>query len=180
MQNLNLGKWFLMRTFDGQEERRIKDLKAMLEIYGLSDKLIETFIPKEQTLNITGDQVQQEARNFYPGYIFICFDVQDAEEIHDVASFFVKNKANNTLIEMMQSEIDAMKSLQNEFLEKPTTAMDIKEGSHIIVIDGPYQNLSGTVDKINLETKKVTVNFSIFGQSTQLTLDLSQIKRHNI
>jgi len=50
-------------------------------------------------------------------------------------------------------------------------------GEAVKVIDGPFNNFSGTVDEINEEKKKLKVMVKIFGRKNLLELSYMQVEK---
>jgi len=53
-------------------------------------------------------------------------------------------------------------------------------GEAVRVVDGPFQDFSGTVDEVKPEEGKVRVFISLFGRSTPLELDFAQVEKDRI
>ena len=50
-------------------------------------------------------------------------------------------------------------------------------GEAVKVVDGPFNNFSGTVDDINEEKKKLKVMVKIFGRKNLLELNYMQVEK---
>ncbi len=58
-----------------------------------------------------------------------------------------------------------------------TSEIDIEVGDYVKIIDGALENFSGVVDSISAEKQKVKVIVEMFGRSTPIELDPSQIEK---
>ena len=54
---------------------------------------------------------------------------------------------------------------------------DLKEGQKVKVIDGPFENMYGTIKSVDIENTKIEVVLDLFGQETVVELELSQISK---
>ena len=50
-------------------------------------------------------------------------------------------------------------------------------GSEVHIINGPFTNFVGTIDKIDDDREKLTVMVSIFGRLTPVELGFDQVKK---
>jgi len=55
--------------------------------------------------------------------------------------------------------------------------MAFEPGEMVRVIDGPFNDFSGVVEEVDSEKSKVKVAVMIFGRSTPVELDFTQIER---
>ena len=53
----------------------------------------------------------------------------------------------------------------------------IRTAQKVRIIDGPFADFMGMVDKIDTERAKVTVLVSFFGRETPVELDFLQVER---
>jgi len=167
-------RWYILRAFTGQEQRAVNELVKKLEMYDLIDKLVEICTPKEQMVVLEGNNTKHKQESFYPGYVFVAFDIKHEKEIHDVAQLFMK--VHQQMCQVTQVEVDRMKELSKHSIEAPTTAINVKEGQQVRVIAGSYIDMTGKVDKIDIEEKKVTVKLAIFDREIDVVLNIDQIQ----
>ena len=61
---------------------------------------------------------------------------------------------------------------QNESTERMETIF--RNGDLVKIIDGPFNNFSGTIQEVNEEKMKMKVMVSIFGRKTPVEIDFVQ------
>ena len=54
---------------------------------------------------------------------------------------------------------------------------DYNYGESVKVIDGPFNTFTGTIEEINREKNKLKVMVGIFGRSTPVELDFTQVEK---
>ena len=62
-------------------------------------------------------------------------------------------------------------------LDETSQSTVYEPGEMIRVIDGPFNDFSGVVEEVDNQKNKVKVAVMIFGRSTPVELDFSQIER---
>ena len=60
-------------------------------------------------------------------------------------------------------------------MAKPKQTFEISET--VRIIDGPFDTFTGTVEDINLEKGKLKVMVGIFGRSTPVEVDFTQVEK---
>jgi transcriptional antiterminator NusG len=64
-----------------------------------------------------------------------------------------------------------------EGTEKPRHKVEFIVGEFVRVKDGPFTDFTGSVEDVNYEKSKVRVAVTIFGRSTPVELEFSQIEK---
>ena len=70
-----------------------------------------------------------------------------------------------------------LKEQRENGVDESTQSVSFEPGEMIRVIDGPFNDFSGVVEEIDQDKSKVKVAVMIFGRSTPVELDFTQIER---
>ena len=72
----------------------------------------------------------------------------------------------------------------NEIIQQVTDSADTPKmkftfapGELVRIIDGPFADFNGTVEDANFEKAKLRVSVTIFGRSTPVELDFTQVEK---
>ena len=54
---------------------------------------------------------------------------------------------------------------------------DLKEGEIVKITSGPFAGMEGKISEVNLETNQLVVLLDLFGQETDVEVEISQIEK---
>ncbi len=170
-------KWYVVRTFSGHENK----VKTLLENElgdneQLRAKIQEILVPMEKVFEVKDGKKKSKTKNFFPGYILINADLdnQVKEFILNTASVmgFLGTRNNPNPLQPEEVKRIVGRISQDESSERMETIF--RTGDLVKIIDGPFNNFSGTVQEVNEEKMKIKVMVSIFGRKTPVEIDFVQ------
>jgi transcriptional antiterminator NusG len=178
-------KWYVVSTYDGQEESVRNNLLQRIATKNLTEKIFNVLIPSENVTEIKKKKKLIRNKKFFPGYILVEMDIDiDSEEGKEVlyiirhtpkVTGFVGTKIRP--IPLSEPEVKEIMDLMEDRKKKPRMASYFEEGDHIKINDGPFMNFNGVVEEVNLEKGKLKVVVTIFGRSTPVELEFGQVEK---
>ncbi len=170
-------KWYVVRTFSGHENKVKTLLETELEDNeNLRAKIQEILVPMEKVFEVKDGKKKTKTKNFFPGYILVqaVLDNQVKEFILNTQSVmgFLGTKNNPNPLQPEEVKRIVGRITQDENSERMETIF--RNGDIVKIIDGPFNNFSGTVQEVNEEKMKIKVMVSIFGRKTPVEIDFVQ------
>jgi transcription antitermination factor NusG len=62
-------------------------------------------------------------------------------------------------------------------IDKDNVVVNYEVGDNVKITDGPFKMLAGKIVEIDLENKKANVTIDLFGQETNVELELTQFTK---
>jgi transcription termination/antitermination protein NusG len=169
-------KWYIVRTQANRERSVSEKIIKSGEKGELLGKIQQVIVPMEKTFYIKADKKVKREKVLYPGYIFIQSNAVGELKYFlkecNGATGFLTNKSGE-IQALSQNEVNRMIGYVEEAekeIENPFIA-----GEEVKILDGPFQSMVGTIEKI--EGQRVKVAVSIFGRKTPIELDVMQIDK---
>ncbi len=177
---MQMTQWYILQVYSGNEKKIEKELLAQVEKKGLSDNITKILIPSEEVIEMKKGKKVSSERKFFPGYMLIQM-IMDDEIWHIVRHLpkvygFLGGKKGEP-IPVSQSEIDSILNQMKDGLEKPKPSVSFEIGEQVRVSDGPFSSFNGMVEEVDEEKARLKVSVSIFGRSTPVNLDYSQVEK---
>lgn len=173
-------KWYVVHTYSGYEQKAKQALEERIRSLKREDFFEEILIPSESVIEVKKGEKKTSSKTFFPGYILVKmeFNEETWHIVKDTSRItgFVGNSRNPPSIP--EDEVRRITSKISEGLLKPKMKIEFEKGESIRVIDGPFANFSGVVDEVNTEKGKVRIMVSIFGRSTPIELDFTQVEKN--
>jgi len=191
------GKWYVIHSYAGYERRVKQNIEVRKQSLAGGDEIFQVEVPLEETIEIKNGQRKLVTKVRVPGYVLVRMDMTEdswALVRHTPAvTGFVGNAQHptplrpNEAFEMLKPLFTPEESEEVASVKAATKTagkakaksvpvnIDFQVGESILIKDGSFAGLPGTISEIKPESGKVTVLVSLFERETPVELSFDQV-----
>ena len=172
-------RWYVLHAYSGYEKKVADSIIEQASKLGISDQIEEVSVPTQNITEVKrGVRINLE-RKIFPGYILIKMHLnEDTWHIIKTTpklSGFLGTKGKP--IPISNSEAKRITQQVIDGVEKSIPKVIYDIGEQVKVIDGPFASFNGEIEQIDEEKSRLRVAVSIFGRSTPVDLEYSQVEK---
>lgn len=173
-------KWFVLRIHTGYEKHVIRALNEMVELNQLQGRVGDVLVPTEEVVEMKGGQRRKSQRRFFPGYVLIQLDMDEqvwhlVKSLPKVIGFVGGSREQPRPIS--DAEAQAILDKVQTGADKPRPKVLYEPGEVVRVTEGPFADFNGVVEEVDYENSRLKVSVLIFGRSTPIDLNFSQVAK---
>ncbi|WP_366843564.1 transcription termination/antitermination protein NusG [Rhodoluna sp.] len=190
------GKWYVIHSYAGYEKRVKQNIEnRKLAIEG-GDDIFQIEVPMEDSIEIKNGQRKLVTKVRIPGYVLIRMEMNEESwslvRHTPAVTGFVGNSQNPTPLRadeafnmlkslyVLPEEAEAKAAAKGGVAVKGKAKavpinVDYKVGESIMIKDGSFAGLPGTISEIKPESGKLTVLVSLFERETPVELGFEQV-----
>lgn len=158
----------------------MREIISRAKHHNLEEKIGEVVVPSEEVVEMRAGQKRKSTRKFFPGYVLVHMVMND-ETWHMIRAIprvlgFIGG-TSQTPTPITDKEAHAIMRRVEEGVTKPKPKTLYEPGEVIRVKEGPFVDFNGIVEEVNYEKSKLRVAVLIFGRSTPVELEFSQVEK---
>ena len=171
--------WYIIHTYSGFEKKVKESLEGRVAAFGLGEKIGRVMVPTEDVIEVRGGKKIVSPRMFYPGYVLVEMEMND-DTWHVVRSTprvtgFVGS--GQTPSPLSEEEVQAILNRSATPTEKQKPKLTFERNEQVRIVDGPFSSFNGVVEEVNSDRNTLKVSVTIFGRSTPVELDFTQVEK---
>jgi transcriptional antiterminator NusG len=172
-------QWYIIHTYSGFEQKVAESLRSRAEAFGFAEKIGNVLIPTEEVVEMRNGRKVISKRLLYPGYVLVemAMDDQLWHEVKNTPRVTGFVGGGNNPVPLTADEVNSILYRQATSAERPRPKQTFEKNETVRIVDGPFASFSGKVDEINSERDTLRVMVTIFGRSTPVELEFTQVEK---
>ena len=173
-------KWYIVHAYSGFEKKVAATIMEQAKSKNIDSNFSEVIVPTEEVVEVKKGKKRNAERKFFPGYVLAKMEMTDetyhmVKALPKVSGFLghVKGKPSP----VSESEINKILQDIEEGVTSPKPSITFEVGEQVRVSDGPFASFNGLIEEIDEERARVKVSVSIFGRSTPVELEYTQVEK---
>ncbi len=172
--------WYVVHAYSGFEKQVKRSLEERISRHEMEELFGEVLVPTEEVVEMRGGQKRRSERKFFPGYVLVQMELDDdtwhmVKDMPRVLGFI--GGTSDKPAPISEDEANSILQRVEEGVDKPTPKVMFEAGEVIRVIDGPFKDFNGVVEEVNYEKNRLRVSVLIFGRSTPVDLEFTQVEK---
>ena len=173
-------RWYVVQAYSGFEHQVRRSLKERVIREGMQDRFGQILVPTEEVVEMRDGQKRKSERKFFPGYVLVQMELDDdswhlVKSVPKVLGFI--GGSSDRPAPITEKEAQAILQRVEEGVNKPKPKVLYEPGEVVRVTDGPFNDFNGVVEEVNYEKSRLRVAVLIFGRSTPVELEFSQVEK---
>ena len=171
--------WYIIHTYSGFEKKVKESLEGRVTAFGLGEKIGRVMVPTEDVIEVRGGKKIISPRMFYPGYVLVEMEMNDdtwhvVRSTPRVTGFVGSGQSPSPLSD---EEVQAILNRSATPTEKQKPKLTFERNEQVRIVDGPFSSFNGVVEEVNPDRNTLKVSVTIFGRSTPVELDFTQVEK---
>jgi transcriptional antiterminator NusG len=169
--------WYVVHCYSGYENKVRHNLEQRIETMGMKDKIFDVVVPTEEEIEVKEGKRRTVERRVFPGYILVNMILSEeswyvVRNTPGVTGFV--GMGNNPTPLRPEEVAQIIKRME---AEAPRIKVTFRSGERVRIVDGPFNDVRGTVAELDMERAKVRVMVNFFGRETPVELDFLQVEK---
>jgi transcription termination/antitermination protein NusG len=172
-------QWYIIHTYSGFEQKVAESLRSRAQAFGFADKIGNVLIPTEEVVEMRNGKKVISKRLLYPGYVLVemAMDDQLWHEVKNTPRVTGFVGGGNNPVPLTADEVNSILYRQATSADRPRPKQTFEKNETVRIVDGPFASFSGKVDEINSDRDTLRVMVTIFGRSTPVELEFTQVEK---
>ncbi len=173
-------RWYVVQAYSGFEHQVKRLLQEHVAREGMQDKFGQILVPTEEVVEMRDGQKRKSERKFFPGYVLVQMEMDEAtwhlvKNVPKVLGFI--GGSSDKPAPLSDKEAQNIMQRVQDGTDKPRPKVLYEPGEVVRVKEGPFNDFNGVVEEVNYEKNRLRVAVLIFGRSTPVELEFSQVEK---
>lgn len=172
-------EWYVVNTISGYEYKVKEKLEMRINSMELHDNIFRVIVPEQKEVEYKDGVKKEKVKKMFSGYVLVEMVMSDeawyiVRNTQGVTGFIGSSGKGAKPIPLLPQEVDRI--LGNMGMSRLDLSKDMEVGKKVKIVDGPFKDMIGKIDSIDLKQQILTVLIDLFGQETSVEVEISQIE----
>lgn len=173
-------KWYVVNTYSGHEAKVKEKLDMRINSMDMQENIFRVIVPERKEVEIKDGKKKEKTKKLFPGYVLVEMIMSDeswyiVRNTPGVTGFLGSSGKGAKPVPLYDEEVDRI--FKEIGMDKDNIVVNYEVGDNVKIIDGPFKMLAGKINEIDLDNGKANVTIDLFGQETNVELDLTQFTK---
>ena len=172
-------EWYVVNTVTGYEYKVKEKLEMMINSMELHENIYRVIVPEEKVVEVKNGVKKERVKKMFPGYVLVEMVMSDeawyiVRNTQGVTGFIGSSGKGAKPIPLLPQEVD--KILGSMGMSRIDATKELEIGKKVKILNGPFKDMTGKIETVDMKTQKLNLNVDLFGQETSIEVDLADIE----
>ena len=173
-------KWYVVNTYSGHEKKVQEKLLMRAGSMNMEDYIFRVIVPEQTEIEVKDGVTKEKVKKLFPGYVLVEMIMTDeawfvVRNTPGVTGFIGSSGKGAKPTALQPYEVD--KILSSMGMSRLEVSTDLQPGEIVKITSGPFAGMEGKIAELDLENQMLTVLLDLFGQETDVEVEISQIEK---
>ena len=173
-------EWYVVNTYSGHESKVKEKLDMRINSMEMQENIFRVIVPERKEVEIKDGKKKEKVKKLFPGYVLVEMIMSDeswyiVRNTPGVTGFLGSSGKGAKPIPLQDDEVERI--FKEIGYTGENVVVNYEVGDNVKITDGPFKMLAGKIIDINLDAGKATVAIDLFGQETNVELELTQFTK---
>ncbi len=178
-------KWYAVQTYTSQETKVVQYIQEFIDNGDLEGIISKVISPSQDVVQVKNGKKIKTTRKFFPGYVLVEMDgspqaVHFVRSVNGVADFVgvdkkKKGASEENILPLSKAEVARILGQAEQGEKVQVSEVPFEVGDTVKIKEGPFKGFDGVIEEVNPEKGKVKAMVSVFGRSTPVEVDFTQV-----
>ena len=173
-------KWYVVNTYSGHEAKVKEKLDMRINSMDMQENIFRVIVTERKEVEIKDGKKKEKMKKLFPGYVLVEMIMSDeswyiVRNTPGVTGFLGSSGKGAKPVPLYDDEVERIFKEIGYTGENVVTNYEV--GDNVKITDGPFKMLAGKITELDLDAKKANVSIDLFGQETNVELELTQFTK---
>lgn len=173
-------KWYVVNTYSGHEAKVKEKLDMRINSMDMQENIFRVIVPERKEIEIKDGKKKEKLKKLFPGYVLVEMIMSDeswyiVRNTPGVTGFLGSSGKGAKPVPLFDDEVERL--FKEIGYDKEEVVVNYEIGDKVKITDGPFKMLAGKIISIDKEAGKANVMIDLFGQETNVELELTQFTK---